>query len=179
MNLMNHLLSNCLTNIKKGGLMNSIKSFLSESRKSFFSTTVVCFFETLWTIGCSVVAGAIPALAKSQYKEDSIWNLIWGMFTANVILHTFRNLRIFTVKLYNDKDWLDGDWWEREEVGSNLLQQIKHWTNPRRLPLPEAESSLLKTQGAMSRNILLSLLHCYSQLMLTDMQFLCKRGNEL
>ena len=71
MNQLNLLLTIFITKTKKRGLMKKEKSFMSQSRKSLFSATIICFVETVWTIGCSVVAGAIPALTKSQYTVDS------------------------------------------------------------------------------------------------------------
>lgn len=41
--------------------MAPVNNLLFKLRDFFSSTTFVCFIETLWTIGCSVVAGVIPA----------------------------------------------------------------------------------------------------------------------
>ena len=71
MNQLILLLTKFITKIKKGGLMKKEKSFMSQFGKSLFSTTISCFVETLWTIGCSVVAGAILAFTKSQYRVGS------------------------------------------------------------------------------------------------------------
>lgn len=49
------------TKLQKGGHMTPVKLFLFQLRKFFSATTFVSFLETLWAIGCSVVAGIIPA----------------------------------------------------------------------------------------------------------------------
>lgn len=47
--------------LQKGGLMKNNNNILFKLQNNNFVTTMICFFETLWAIGCSVMAGDNPA----------------------------------------------------------------------------------------------------------------------
>jgi hypothetical protein len=45
--------------LQKGGLMNNY--ILFKLKNNNILTAIICFFETLWAIGCSMMAGENPA----------------------------------------------------------------------------------------------------------------------